>query len=223
MKMKQTIKIVGVSMLLASCGVVGGHSYESNALSMDAPQAPAAEGGDVARKLIKSGSMTIVTTQVDQATKLAEQVVKQNGGRIEDKNEGEDVQLDIRVPAEKLEITMKAMEGLGTVSHQKVWVKDVTEEYIDVEAKLKNMHALRDRLRELYKKANKVSDMLKIERELARVQGELDSMEGRMKAMKRDVAYSELNLSIERRKIPGPLGAVGKGIGWIFKKLWVVN
>lgn len=220
MKIQRLIEMMVMSGVMASCGVVGEgrHDY--------APMSPVAErsgDGAVQRKLIKSGEMRVVTAHVTEASKLAEQVVKQQGGRIEDKSEGEDVHYDIRVPATKLEVTMKAFEGLGTVKYQKVWVKDVTDEYIDVEAKLKNMRTLRDRLRVLYKKAEKVEDMLKIEKELARVQGELDSMEGRMNVMKRDVAYSKIDLNIERRKIPGPLGAVGKSIAWVGKKLWVVN
>lgn len=178
----------------------------------------------VSRKLIKTGRITIESPHITEAAHGAESIVKKHGGYVENKNEGkESINLSVRVPAPKLKESMDELETLGEVAYSKIRVEDVTDEYIDIEAKLKNLRILRERLRKIYEKATKVEEMLKIEQELSRVQEELDSIEGRMKAMQKNIAYSELDIEIERKTVPGPIGAVAKSTGWFFKKLWVLN
>ena len=63
--------------------------------------------------------------------------------------------------------------------------------------------------------------MLEVERELARVQGELDSLEGRRAFLRDASALSHLELSIQRRVVLGPIGVVAKGVGWGVEKLFV--
>lgn len=177
----------------------------------------------VERKLIKNGSLTIESVDVKKAAKDAEAILKKHGGYIENKVEGKDVTLAARIPAQKIDLGMDELAALGRVTYRRVNVRDVMDEYIDVDAKIRNLRVLRDRLKKLYSKSNKVEELLKVEKELARVQTQLDSMEGRIKAMKKNIAYSELSISINRKRIPGPLGAVGKGVNWVGRKLWILN
>ncbi len=132
-------------------------------------------------------------------------------------------QATIRVPANKLSSLMQSLESVGKVTSSRVSMDDVTTAYLDLEAALKNKRALRDRLRALLSRATKVEDILKIEKELSRVQTDLDQMEARMKSMRSKVAQSTLNLSIKRQRIPGPLGAVTQSGGWLFDKLNYLN
>jgi Domain of unknown function (DUF4349) len=112
---------------------------------------------------------------------------------------------------------------LGTVTYRRVESEDVTEQYIDVEARLKNKIVLRDRLKQLLDKATAVKDVLAIETELNRVQSDIDSMEGRMRSMKKQVTYATVTLSLERKPILGPLGYVFKGLWWGVEKLFVIR
>lgn len=213
-----------VSVLLVSCGSYDGMVNAAPVPSM-AYSGPGG-GGErsvVGRKLVKNGSISLECVDVGKAADGVEGILKRHGGFVENKREGEDVSFDARVPVESLVVSMDELAALGEVTSRRVRVKDVTDEYIDVEAKIKNLRVLRERLRGLYAKAGKVDEMLKIEKELARVQGDLDSLEGRMKAMRKNIAYSELSIEIERKRIPGPVGVLGKGIGWVGKKLWVLN
>ena len=149
--------------------------------------------------------------------------MKEHGGFVENKVEGKDVTLAARIPAKNLIVGMDDLKNLGKVTSRRVRVTDVTEQYIDVDAQIRNLRVLRNRLKKLYSRSNNVEELLKVEAELARVQTELDSLEGRMKAMKKNIAYSQLSISINRKRIPGPLGAVSKSIDWLGKKLWVLN
>ncbi len=132
-------------------------------------------------------------------------------------------QASIRVPAPSLPALMDSLGTVGKVTSKRIAMSDVTEAYLDLQAALKNKRALRDRLRALLSRANKVEDILKIEKELSRVQTELDQMEIRMKSMQSKVAHSTLNLSIKRDRIPGPLGAVKDSTNWAFGKLFYLN
>lgn len=118
---------------------------------------------------------------------------------------------------------MDSLSRIGTVTYRKISMDDVTAQYLDLEAEIKNKRALRDRLRQLLAKSETVKDTLAIEKELSRVQTELDQLEGRLKLLRSQVAMSTLNLNLERETIPGPLGVATKSTGWALKKLFVLN
>jgi len=85
------------------------------------------------------------------------------------------------------------------------------------------MVALRDRLRALLDKAQDVKDILAIEKELGRVQGDIDSMQARLKSLKGKVDLSSITVSIKRKRILGPLGYVLRGAWWTVEKLFVIQ
>ncbi|MBI3722911.1 DUF4349 domain-containing protein [bacterium] len=82
---------------------------------------------------------------------------------------------------------------------------------------------MRDRLRSLLEKATSVQDIVLVEKELSAVQGELDSMEARLKVLRSTSALSEVVLTAERPRILGPLGYAGYGLWWVFSKLFVIR
>jgi len=98
----------------------------------------------------------------------------------------------IRVPPERLDALMDSVAALGDVESRSVGVEDVTERVIDAEARLNSLRASRDRLRQLLERAGTVQDVIAVERELARVQGEIESLEARLTALRSQVALSEL-------------------------------
>ncbi|MCX4026154.1 DUF4349 domain-containing protein [Spartinivicinus marinus] len=101
--------------------------------------------------------------------------------------------------------------------------EDVTEEIIDIEAKITNLSALRVKFITLLNQATEVSDILKIEKELNRIQTELDSIEARRKTLKNQVAFSKINIALNQETIYGPLGYLGKGFIWVVGKLFVIK
>ena len=83
------------------------------------------------------------------------------------------------------------------------------------------LRATRDRLRQLLERAGNVQDVIAVERELARVQGEIESLEARLSVMRSQVALSELAVTLRQRPVLGPLGVVAAGAGTVLKKLFV--
>jgi hypothetical protein len=218
----QHMKPVLISLLLAillpSCTPSFGEAsapLSSNSYSAESKAAPA-------RKIRKDGRMTMKARALEESAQQCVALVSTHHGTLSNATLTEDdYDATIRVPAKSLEPLMDALSGLGKVTYRKVSMDDVTDQYYDLEAELKNKRALRDRLRELVAKANTIKDTLKVEEELSRVQTELDQLEGRMKLLRSQVAMSTLNLNLARQKTPGPLGAAAKGTAWAVKKLFV--
>lgn len=102
----------------------------------------------------------------------------------------------IRVPATKLEALTKSLGKLGTVVSQTESSSDVTEQAVDMEARLRNLRAEEDRLRSFLERTNKVSELLAVERELARVRGDIESMDAQLTYLNRQVAKATLSVTL---------------------------
>ncbi len=102
---------------------------------------------------------------------------------IRDYNQ-EDISMVVKVPERKLELFVEQISSLGNVTSKSFNSEDVTEEMINIEANIANLSALRERFWSLLNKATEANDILKIEKELNRIQTELDSIEGRRKSLK---------------------------------------
>jgi hypothetical protein len=177
------------------------------------------------RSYVMTASQTVEVKEVEAAVKDAELIVKKSNGHVQSQSvrENEQAHLVLRVPPVQLLPTLDALAALGKEENRSVSSEDVTEKYIDTEARLKNAIALRDRLKAVLSQAKDVKDVLEIEKELARVQGDIDSMEGRLKKLKEQVDYATIDLTLNRRKILGPLGYIVYGVGWLIQKLFVIQ
>lgn len=183
------------------------------------------EAPEQSRMLIWRAWLSLEVSSVSNAAAYATGIAKQSGGYIESNSSSDDAsaQLTLRVPANSLVATMSSLESIGKVTDRRVSSKDVTEEYVDIDARSKTMVALRDRLRALLEQAKDVKDILAIEKELARVQGDLDSMAARLKALKGQVDFAAITLSIKPKRILGPLGYLFHGLYWGVEKLFVIQ
>lgn len=189
------------------------------------PAATRAQSIPEARMLIWRASLSLTVANLSNAAARASALVRDAGGYVEREWNSDDtsISLTLRVPMAAFSNTVSGLEGLGTVQSRNVSSDDVTEEYVDTDARLKNMIALRDRLRELLAKATEVKDLLAIETELGRIQGEIESMEARLRTLKGQVDLSEISLSLTRKPVLGPLGYVFKGLYWVVEKLFVIR
>ena len=177
------------------------------------------------RLYVLTASQTVEVKEIASAMKQVDSVIQKSGGYVQSQSvrEEEQAYLVLRVPAPQLRPVLDAMAALGSEESRSVASQDVTEQYIDTEARLKNAIALRDRLKALLGQAKGVKDILEIEKELTRVQSDIDSMEGRLKKLKGQVDLAQIDLTLKRKKILGPLGYIVYGIGWVIQKLFVIN
>lgn len=194
-------------------GMPGGGEYDGRLASMGPPPAPmpaATATGPAtgpaptvetpshqAPMLIYTATLNLAVFQVVEASKQVETMARESGGFLARRD---DTSIVIRVPAAKFEDMMKRLEKLGDVLHRNVVAEDVTEQYMDAEVRLKNARAVRDRLQELLKQANKVEDSLAIEKELTRVGTEIETLEGKLKYLRDRAAYSTITVTFQPKR-----------------------
>lgn len=177
------------------------------------------------RLLIKKASIELVVDDVEQVSQSIIQLANRLGGYVDSSNTREEKRawLEIRIPSEQLEKTLEELSILGEEQNRTLNATDVTDQVIDLEAKLTNDRALRDRLRKLLDQAKDVKDILSIETELNRIQTELDSLEGQLKRLRSEIQLSSVTITLERGTIYGPFGYMYLGVVWFLEKLFVLR
>ena len=206
----------------------GGASYSVNGDEVAlraSPQSPEGNGGLLPRVLIRNASLELETGEPAEARAKAAAIASRAGGFVEHEWASDDRRssVGLRIPVAKLDATLDELEKLGDVRQRSVSSQDVTARAIDLDARARALAATRDRLRALLEKAQSVGDVIAVEKELARVQGELEGLEGQLKEMVRAGAFSSVSVTFERPRILGPLGYLFYGIGWGFSKLFLIR
>jgi len=154
----------------------------------------------VERKIIKEGNIRFETTDaIATREKITTRLTTQQGYIAKDQVETYANQstytLILRVPAENLE---KLLAEITSTAHkiesQDIRALDVTEEFIDVESRINTKKELESRYRALLSKANKVEEILAIEKEIETLRSDIESYEGRLNYLKNNVAFSTLTV-----------------------------
>ncbi len=103
----------------------------------------------------------------------------------------------VRVPALAFDSLLKELEGESIFTQNKtISANDVTDQFVDIEARLKTKKELEQRYLSILRQASKVSDILEVEQKLAEIREEIEAQEGRLKLLQDQVTYSTINLSI---------------------------
>jgi hypothetical protein len=155
------------------------------------------------RMIIRSGTMSIEIDKFEDAEGKIKQIVSANGGYVTNsssqlnasgKKQGS---ITIRVAADKFDKVLDELAEVGKVMNQNITGKDVTEEYMDAEARLKTQRELESRLLKLLtEKTAKLTDIVDVETKLASVREQIEKTEGRMRFLKDQAAYSTLTVSL---------------------------
>jgi hypothetical protein len=176
------------------------------------------------RMLVRRAAMDVVVGDVAQAAARTQVILVSANGYVERGQRSErSASFTIRVPEPRLEATLDSLGTLGRVASHTVSAEDVTEESIDLDARLAALTAERDRLKQLLDRATTISEVMAVEREVARVQGEVDSLAGRLKQLRSSAAMASVDLSIRQKVVLGPLGYLAQGLGTLLAKLFVIR
>lgn len=155
----------------------------------------------VERKLIKNGRVGFQTEDLDKTHQRILSLTKKYNAYIADdetvkRYDQTEHNLTVRIPAEKFDNFLADVgEGVKEFDYKEINTQDVTAEYLDVQTRIKTKKELESRYLEILQKANTVTDMLEVERQLGEVRSEIESMEGRLKYLKNQVSFSTLNIS----------------------------
>jgi hypothetical protein len=158
------------------------------------------------RKIVKTGSMTLevgnITETMDEVAEMADEL---NGYVVSSyKHEyerGVSGHITIRVPSEKFDEAFERLRQLAiAVPYETSTAEDVTEEYVDLEAQLSNLLATEAQYLALLEKAENVEEMLKVQKELSNVRGEIEQIEGRMKYLEQTSETSLIEVNLQEAK-----------------------
>ena len=142
--------------------------------------------------LVYTAQLTVAVFEVAASLSEVEGLGRELGGFLARRD---DNSITIRIPSARFDEAVKRLEKVGDILHRNVAAEDVTEEFHDLEVRLRSAHAVQARLTELLAKATKVEESVMIERELARVTGEIDRVEGRMKFLRDRAAFSTITVT----------------------------
>ena len=161
------------------------------------------------RKIIRSAELTLEVTAPQEVQRKISSIAESQGGFVvtsESKQrqiaEGAkpeiEISLVIRVPAAQFGAAMDQVRSAGNrVVQEKITGEDVTEEFIDLEARIKTQKALEDQFLEIMKRANKVEDALEVERQIAEVRTEIEKLEGRKRFLENRASLSTITVTLQ--------------------------
>ncbi len=209
-----TIPLIFVMCWAVGCGIQQDKAYAPREMPQNAyapravkSEARAADTGDAAqtdaqtpansileaRKLVYIGSFTLIVGDITEAQNKTQRLAEELGGYLQSMQER---MMIIRVPAARFNETVSKLGSIGSIAKRRISVQDVTEGYMDLSTRLKNAQALAERLRKLLENAD-VKESLKVEQELARVQLEIDRLEGQLKLLESQSSYATLEITFE--------------------------
>jgi hypothetical protein len=149
--------------------------------------------------MVYSAEVGLAVKHIGDGLDSIETIARASGGFL---SQRADRQITILVPRDRFAATLATIEALGDVRHHAVSALDVTDEYVDLEVRLTNARAIRERLLALRSQTKVVMDLIEIERELGRITGEIDRMEGKLKLLREKIAYSTITVSLEAKNEP---------------------
>jgi hypothetical protein len=141
--------------------------------------------------LIYTATLSMAVYQVEPGLDAVEKIAREIGGYLSVR---QDNSITVRVPRDRFDDAVGRIEKIGDVTHRDIKAQDVTDEYVDMQARLKNAYTIRDRLNDLMNKAA-VKEALEIEKELGRVTEDIERMEGKLKLLRDQMAFSTITVT----------------------------
>jgi len=172
------------------------------------------------RKIIRNGDLTLETGSPTDGLRRITAVAESHGGFVVNSEftqnpvaagtkPSQTVTVIARVPATQFATALEEIRGAGErVISEKISGQDVSEEYLDLEARLRTKKALEAQFLEIMKQARKVQDALDVQSQLADVRTEIERLEGRRRFLENQAALSTITTTLQ---MPQPLVAATTG------------
>jgi len=199
--------------------------YAAAAVDATAPAATppvpgAADGVGFPRQLVRNASLQVVVSDVDSASQRAQALAISLGGYVAhvDHQRPEGVpsaSLVLRVPVARLDEALAALRRMGVrVEHEQQGVQDVTEQVVDLDARLRTLtsteHELRALLAESTRRGQKLEGVMAVYRELTEIRTRIEQLQGQREALEKMATLSTISL----RFTPAVSGLPVAGTGW---------
>ncbi|OBX21210.1 MULTISPECIES: DUF4349 domain-containing protein [Bizionia] len=207
--MKKLIHIIGIILLIAAFGCENNEkrskSMNLGEMLMEDSQETIVETSheiQSERKLIKNGDVEFESENLIATRKNIFKTIEKFKGYSTSDNEYKYVYeirntLTIRVPSENFDDLLKEItQGVSKFDRKEITITDVTAEFLDIDPRLKTKKELENRYLEILQKANTVTEILEVEKQIGELHADIESIEGRLKFLNNQVSFSTLNVSI---------------------------
>lgn len=168
------------------------------------------------RLIIRTADMAIVVTDTEAAMKTIAQMVEENGGWVVSSSAYQYSEtavsgdMTVRVPAEGFNSATEAVRGLAIeVQSETTSGQDVTEEFVDLSARLENLESTAARVRSFLDDTDTVEEALAVNQELSRLEGEIAVIKGRMKFLSQSAAFSTISVHLTPDEAARPVEVAG--------------
>lgn len=231
------VAVLLMTALVASCSAGGASDMPAVSEQLPAednaelfPQEDGDDaGGDEDRLVIRTKTLRLEVDETAEAIDQIRELTRTHSGTVSDMEVATDSDewvhrndengypvgdgaslrgwVTVRVPTDDYEDFIADVAGLGVVKFQSEATSDVTQEYVDLSARLENLRAQEVRLREFFEAAKDVEDMLAVETELGRVRGEIESLDAQVTYLERQAAMATVTVELtEPRAVVRPGG-----------------
>ena len=174
---------------------------KSDAAAMNASPAKLAEAGKAApatvreiRKMIYQGRFAVVVSDVQQAQDRLKSMAAEMDGYLQSLSAEEVV---IRVPSGRFDEAASSVGKLGTITQREIRAQDVTDDVTDLETRLRNAKALKEKVLALLDRAGTLQAALELEKEAARVTLDIERLEGALARIGNQVTFGTLSVSLQ--------------------------
>lgn len=230
MRQLRSLALASALLLLSSCAAPStpvGMTAQPDRVDF-APEAPSAarvppsfvagseQAPRVERLIIRNAELSIVVTDTLVALTALSQLAEAMGGYVVSSSTYQAgqgaLQADVqfRVEAKRFDEALQAVRALAVqVERETVSGQDVSAEYFDLEAQLRNLENTEAQLRKLQSEATTTQDVLAVYRELATIRGEIDRIKGRMQYLSQSAALASISVSLKPDVLAQPIQIAG--------------
>ncbi|KUF44391.1 hypothetical protein AV926_06705 [Myroides marinus] len=160
------------------------------------------------RKVIKEGLIRFKTASAKESRKLISQCITDYNGYLAQDDVNTKTGIDqytvtIRVPAENFEKLLdRVTDNALQIESKDIKAIDITEQYVDLEARIKTKKEMESRFKELLKRANTMEEIFVVEKEIEKIRSDIESSEGRLNVLRNRAAFSTLSLEFYEQDEP---------------------
>ena len=205
-------KLLKIAALIIFISFSGCENYDQDAqsmqlgeMAMDNAQEPFSDldnDPQIERLLIKNGEIEFEAEHLIDTQKRIHKAIEKFKGYASSDNAYKNANeisntIVIRVPSENFDKLLNEVSlGVTNFDRKEITIKDVTAEFLDIETRIKTKKELENRYLEILKKANTVSEILEVEKQIGELRSEIESIEGRLKFLNNQISFSTLSVKI---------------------------
>lgn len=181
------------------------------ALALGAPELPG-----IGSSVIKNATLRLEVEHgsFKDALQEATGVATAHGGHVvSSETQGEEARrgsLVLRVPSDRFEQAMRDLREIGAVRGESIGTEDVGQEFVDLEARLRNLRAQEAVLLRLMDEAESIQDTIRVQSELTKIQLEVEQIEGRLRYLRDQTSLATISVQLSEAGVassePGPIG-----------------